>query len=101
MPYSAAVPPGDLSAQRLGTAVVPVDEVIDAIKDEEEAQLTVRKRSVASANDADPLKGVARSLSLKNRRRDAAFSLSQRQQPLRDSRRSRTWPKLRPPPTER
>jgi hypothetical protein len=45
--------------------VVPVDEVIDAIKDEEEAQLTVRKRSVASANDADPLKRVARSLSLK------------------------------------
>jgi hypothetical protein len=36
------VPPGDLRAQRLKSSVVAVDEVIDVIKDEEEAQLAAR-----------------------------------------------------------
>jgi hypothetical protein len=44
---------GDVRAQRRMTAAVPVDEVIDVIKDEEEAQLAVTWRTgVPCADDA-------------------------------------------------
>jgi hypothetical protein len=41
MPYSAAQLTGNVSAERGTTAEVSVEEVIDVIKEDEEAQLAV------------------------------------------------------------
>jgi hypothetical protein len=65
-----------LSAQRRRAAAVPVDEVIDVIKDEEEAQLagTARKSPIALTGDADPVRRIGLVVAT-NRRPGSMFSL--------------------------